>query len=247
MTNSLLPPNASKLERDIEKQFSSSLELPVQIKELWDPFLCPLSLLPWLAWANSVDQWEDSWPEEIKRQVVANAFEVHRYKGTPFAVQRALNSLGIKTSITEWWESHGSGVPGTMSVLALLNDNISKDQDGLITESMLKMVTAAISASKRGSVHFDVELCISFDETVAVAGIFSDSIGFMDIEPESIPIVPDELTLQQHISGAEHRVDCIETELNFSPLAPGSLTLTQSIAGVGYHIACYDFDFIGAM
>lgn len=247
MTNSLLPPNASQLERDIEKLFTNSLALPVQIKDLWDPFRCPLPLLPWLAWANSVDQWEDSWPEHIKRQVVADAFEVHRYKGTPFAVQHALNSLGIKTNIKEWWETGGSGTPGTMSVLAMLNDNISAEEDGLITASMLKMVTAAIHATKRGSIHFDVELGISFEETFSVAGAFSDAVGLIDLEPESLPVLPDELILQQHISGAEHRVDCIETDLHFSPLAPDPLTLTQSIASACYHIACYDIDLIGAL
>ncbi|MBJ6889264.1 phage tail protein I, partial [Vibrio cholerae] len=74
-----------------------STDLPIRIKDLWDPYSCPLSLLPWLAWALSVDEWDDRWPEHIKRQVVQDSFDVHRFKGTPYAVQKALDSLNIKT------------------------------------------------------------------------------------------------------------------------------------------------------
>ncbi|MFM9726312.1 phage tail protein I, partial [Streptomyces scabiei] len=80
MSNSLLPPNASGLERDIEQVIVQSTDLPIRIKDLWDPYSCPLSLLPWLAWALSVDEWDDRWPEHIKRQVVQDSFNVHRFK-----------------------------------------------------------------------------------------------------------------------------------------------------------------------
>lgn len=145
-SSSLLPPNASKLERDIEQVIASSLDLPLSIADLWDPFRCPLSLLPWLAWAYSVDQWEDSWPESVKRQVVNDAFEIHRYKGTPYAVQQALNSLGIKTNIIEWWEPNGSNVRGTMKVNALVKDK------GIDLSDLIQ-ITNAITSAKRGVIH----------------------------------------------------------------------------------------------
>ncbi|MGI2144450.1 phage tail protein I [Shewanella frigidimarina] len=145
-SSSLLPPNASKLERDIEQVITSSLDLPLSIADLWDPFRCPLSLLPWLAWAYSVDQWEDSWPVSVKRQVVNDAFEIHRYKGTPYAVQQALNSLGIKTNIIEWWEPNGSNVRGTMKVNALVKDK------GIDLSDLIQ-ITNAITSAKRGVIH----------------------------------------------------------------------------------------------
>lgn len=146
MSSSLLPPNASKLERDIEQVITSSLDLPLSIADLWDPFRCPLSLLPWLAWAYSVDQWEDSWPESVKRQVVNDAFDIHRYKATPYAVQRALNSLGIETNIIEWWEPNGSNVRGTMQVNALVKDK------GIELTDLIQ-ISKALTSSKRGVIH----------------------------------------------------------------------------------------------
>jgi phage tail P2-like protein len=146
MSPSLLPPNASKLERDIEQVIACSLDLPLSISDLWDPFRCPLSLLPWLAWAYSVDQWADTWPESVKRQVVNDAFEIHRYKGAPYAVKRALNSLGIETSIIEWWEPKGSQVRGTMQVNALVKDK------GIELTDLIQ-ISKALESSKRGVIH----------------------------------------------------------------------------------------------
>lgn len=154
MSSSLLPPNASKLERDIEQVIASSLDLPLSIADLWDPFRCPLSLLPWLAWAYSVDQWEDSWPESVKRQVVNDAFDIHRFKGTPYAVHRALNSLGINTKILEWWEQGGSQQPGTVQIDALVSDA------GIDLNTLL-MISSAIANSKRGVIHHAIRTMAS--------------------------------------------------------------------------------------
>lgn len=205
MVASLLPPNASRLERDIEQVIAGSLDLPLAIGDLWDPFRCPLSLLPWLAWAYSVDQWADSWPESIKRQVVNDAFEIHRYKGTPFAVQQALNSLGIKTNILEWWEHSGSGVRGTMKVLAMVNDNLTGESEGLLTANMLAMISEAIRVSKRGSIHFDIELGIAFEQGLTLAAALNRGIECTDSELQSLPILPPELTLGVPLLLASHQ------------------------------------------
>lgn len=227
--NTLLPPNATQLEKDIEQVIAASIDLPLSIADLWDPFRCPISLLPWLAWAYSVDQWVDSWPEKVKRQVVNDAFEVHKYKGTPHAVQCALNSLGIKTNILEWWEQSGSQTPGTMKVTALINDNITDDGEALITANMLKMITQAIHHSKRGSIHFDVELGISLDESLALAAGTSPSIGISDIETRPIPVYPDDAAVFIGVLGVEHRVDCCDIDFQDAAfLSDEVIFITQS-------------------
>lgn len=244
---SLLPPNASQLERDIEQVIASSLDLPLSIADLWDPFRCPLSLLPWLAWAYSVDQWADSWPESVKRQVVNDAFGIHRFKGTPYAVQRALNSLGIKTNILEWWESAGSNVRGTMKVLALVNDNITNDNDGLITVKMLAMVTEAIRNSKRGSIHFDVELGISFEESFTVAAGISPSVGISDIDADSNGVRPDDVIDLGGVFGIDHRIDCIDIDYLLSPLLPDELLFTHRLAAVSHQLIISEHELTGVV
>ncbi|HCI6872017.1 TPA: phage tail protein I, partial [Klebsiella variicola subsp. variicola] len=38
-------------------------DLNVPLRDLWDPWKCPVKFLPYLAWAFSVDRWEETWSE----------------------------------------------------------------------------------------------------------------------------------------------------------------------------------------
>lgn len=92
----LLPPNASEMERALAGISSRIDVLPVTIRDLWNPSTCPAALLPWLAWTLSVDYWDTDWPDETKRAVIAASYEVHKYKGTPYAVRTALQAIGYR-------------------------------------------------------------------------------------------------------------------------------------------------------
>ena len=50
----LLPPNRTKLEQALERATARLGAVPVPIKDLWNPWRCPVALLPWLAWSLSV-------------------------------------------------------------------------------------------------------------------------------------------------------------------------------------------------
>ncbi len=94
--SSLLPPNATALERALEGTSARVGEIPVGVvRTLWDPWSCPVELLPWLAWSVSVDDWDDAWPEATKRAVIAASYDVHSIKGTPAAIRRALQAIGL--------------------------------------------------------------------------------------------------------------------------------------------------------
>lgn len=83
------------------------LEAP--IATLWDPMNCPAGILPWLAWALSVDDWDADWPEGTKRNAIAASIAIHRRKGTPRAVKDALAAAGYGTAklIERFgWEFH---------------------------------------------------------------------------------------------------------------------------------------------
>lgn len=106
--NSLLPPNASALERATEGAINGSIDsIPVPVRDLWNPERCPVALLSWLAWALSVDNWNTDWPEKIKRTVIAQSIEVHRRKGTIGALRRALGALGHGIRVSEWYQYDG--------------------------------------------------------------------------------------------------------------------------------------------
>jgi phage tail P2-like protein len=93
--DTLLPPNALDLARTAEVAMAEPLvgiEKPVQT--LWDPETCPASILPWLAWTLSVDDWDPQWPEGTKRSAIAASIMVHQKKGTAGAVKAALVAAG---------------------------------------------------------------------------------------------------------------------------------------------------------
>ncbi len=107
MTKSLLPPNASQLERDLSEAIARLGDIPVEISDLWNPDKCPLSMLPYLAWALSVDVWDESWTEDVKRAVVRESVAIHRIKGTPGAVEKMCAALGYNVRCLEWFEYGG--------------------------------------------------------------------------------------------------------------------------------------------
>lgn len=68
------------------------------LSTLMDPDQCPEHVLPWLAWALSVDFWDDNWPEETRREVIREAVIVNRRKGTIGSIRRVLNAAGFSTA-----------------------------------------------------------------------------------------------------------------------------------------------------
>lgn len=93
----LLPQNATALERSIE--VAASRDTPVPILALWDVDACPAAALPWLAWALHVDGWDEGATETEKRDAIRQSVRLHRKKGTPWALKRALETLGIDVDV----------------------------------------------------------------------------------------------------------------------------------------------------
>lgn len=92
---SLLPPSAAWLTYALEQVMAERLvEIHEVIGILWNPKRCPAHLLPWLAWALSVDEWDEGWSEDAKRNVIAASIDLHRDKGTLASVRLALAAAG---------------------------------------------------------------------------------------------------------------------------------------------------------
>jgi len=123
VNNTLLPPSATALEIAIATACADSTSIDVPLRSLWDPASCPVALLPYLAWAFSVDRWDSDWTEAQKRAAVKDAFYLHQHKGTVAAVKRAVTQYGVSAEIIEWWQE--DGVPGTFRI------NISIPDTGL--------------------------------------------------------------------------------------------------------------------
>lgn len=139
MSVSLLPPNASTLEKHVEQVISPELSFPN--RDIWNPDKCPEHLLPQLAWALSVDDWDSSWPVERKRQVLRDIIYVHRKKGTRAAVERVVSAIrGDDIRVTEWFEDRLNLTPGEFTVNYL---STQVPVDGLELQKLVPAINSA--------------------------------------------------------------------------------------------------------
>ncbi|WP_395754891.1 phage tail protein I [Edwardsiella ictaluri] len=152
-SRSLLPDNASPLEHNLAQTGSMIERIPVPLRSLWQADCCPSPLLPYLAWAFSVDRWDEHWPEETKRQVIAASFYIHQHKGTIGALQRAVEPFGFLIRVTEWWQEQPEGIPGTFAL------EVGVREQG-ITEQMYAELERLIDDAKPCSRHL-IGLAIS--------------------------------------------------------------------------------------
>lgn len=126
LTPDLLPPNASPLERELAR-LSERLDAidPAPIGTLWDPWRVPAAMLTRLAWALSVDLWDDGWDEVTKRRAIAESPAAHRVKGSRASVDAALARLGLSYTLSEWFERDPPGRRGTLQLRAELPDEMA--------------------------------------------------------------------------------------------------------------------------
>jgi len=114
MNNTILPPSSTRLERIAARVCASLGEIPIPLRQLWNPWTCRADLLPYLAWAFSVDRWDENWPVDTKRQAVADAFYLHKFKGTTGAIRRVVKPFGYLIKVHEWWNI--DTVPGSFTI-----------------------------------------------------------------------------------------------------------------------------------
>jgi phage tail P2-like protein len=157
---SLLPPNAATQEITLESVIEPGTDLPIPIRDLWKPDTCPASLLPWLAWALSVDEWDSDWPEAIKRSVIAQSVSIHRKKGTVHAVRRALEILGVQVELREWFEQNAA--PHTFSLTAWAGENFQAEGEPLLTPQYYDALKRAVDAVKPVRSHYNFKVGARF-------------------------------------------------------------------------------------
>ena len=143
MSDRLLPVGSSVLEVAAAEACASLQQLSVPLRTLWNPQTCPVALLPYLAWAWSVDRWDQTWPEETKRAVVAASQFVHRRKGTIAAIRRVVEPLGYVINVHEWWQT--SEPPGTFRLdIGVLDSGI----DEAMFNEMERLIADAKAVSR---------------------------------------------------------------------------------------------------
>ncbi|KIH84223.1 phage tail protein I [Pseudomonas batumici] len=198
---SLLPRTATELERLAAEALAQIQRVPVPLRQLYNPDTCPAALLPYLAWAFSVDRWNSNWTEAAKRAAIRAAYAIHSRKGTIGALRRVVEPLGYLIEVLEWWQTVPLGVPGTFALKVGVLDTG-------ITEEMYQELTWLIDDAKPLTRHL-IGLAISLEThgslNISVALYEGDVI---DIYP---PVMRDiEVTGRFGAVGREHSIDTLD-------------------------------------
>lgn len=108
LAGDLLPSNATAFEKALAASDDRILEIDADIvRRVTRPDECPPDQLHILAWEYSVDEWEPTWSDLRKRGVIKASFEVHRFKGTAYALEKAISAIGQGVLVEEWFEYGG--------------------------------------------------------------------------------------------------------------------------------------------
>lgn len=166
--DTLLPPTATPLAKALDILEERLFSLPVQMI-VKDPATADVGMLDHLAWEYSVDVWDLDWPEDVKRDVIAIAAEVHRHKGTPFAIKRALEAFDVRTELLEWFDDPDGNGPGTFKVTAYVGRSLSGTQDIFINEAMVRAMIAVVERTAPVSRGFDMIVGAAFRPTLRTA------------------------------------------------------------------------------
>jgi len=168
--HSLLPPNAPAPERAIESTMASATDLPVPVPTVWDPARCPGPLLPWLAWAMSVDDWDSEWPDSVKRSLIAESLRIHRIKGTVAAIRRVLRVLGVEAELAEWFQI--GDPPHTFRLTAWANANLHASSEAILSPALYTALKRSVDAVKPVRSHYAFRVGARFDDSLGMAGTF---------------------------------------------------------------------------
>jgi len=133
----------------------------VPIRDLWNPSLCPLALLPWLAWALDVEKWQSDWPEAVQRAAIKESIGTHNRMGTPAGMKAALESLGYApVKITEFPNlmyrgsfTHNGSFTHIGNALAYQFDVSLSNQGAIPSAAAITRIKAAIAEFKNARSH----------------------------------------------------------------------------------------------
>lgn len=168
---SLLPPNATQFEKDIEGMLRENI-LPVDenmhirmpILDAWNPDTCPEHLLPYLG-INLSMTIDTALPVLRQRELLKSSYEIHSYEGTPQALLDVIFALGYDGAVILEGTTDTDGNQHWANYSLCLNENISIERGQILIDLVkdlapthCKLVGVDVSAANQlwdGSILFN--------------------------------------------------------------------------------------------
>lgn len=159
--SSLLPPNATKLEKNIEQLGLHISILPVPFVELHRVELCPVPFLAWLAWDHRVEYWRSDWNESEKRQSIIESKPFNAQRGTRSSIENLLSKVATNYELKAWHQFNPPQPPFTFVVI--INELI-------ISIDQLLQIQTAVEATKSARDQFSIAATVSSSGQFYVTG-----------------------------------------------------------------------------
>ncbi len=170
----LLPPASTPLERALEllaQIRTESIDTP--LRALWRAETCPENILPWLAWALSIDNWDASWPVYIRRSRIGAAIAIQRIKGTAKSVEDMVRSFGGNVVVREWFEQDPVGAPHTFALTLTL----SGEGGDVPTAAFIDAVIAEVARTKPARSHFSFVVGLNATGRIGLRGVARPAVS----------------------------------------------------------------------
>lgn len=167
MSRHLLPNNRTPLEAALADSCALTLDTD-PLRGLADSARCPAALLPWLAWAMSVESWSEAADEVQRRALIRQSIPIHRHKGTAGAVRRAMAALGVNVEFKEWRDIPGAA-PYTFRLTAWANDNHSPGHEQVLSADLYRRLRRVVDDAKNERSHYSFRLGARFDQALGIA------------------------------------------------------------------------------
>ncbi|WP_440055476.1 phage tail protein I [Pseudoalteromonas sp. T1lg65] len=230
--SALLVHNHSQFEKQLvdgieqyPNRLSKKTVTPEHIAKQWDPKTCPESLLPWLAWSLSVDEWDEAWPVATKRDFIANSVKVHKHKGTVGSVKRALASLGVNVEFFEWFEDiddialapYQSKQPHTFMFIAWAHEVPYTSSVITLDETIYRAIRRVTERTKPQRAHFEFLVGAKLKLALKAASISSGlqvarttirtepvKAGSSKVETQWAMVNPHRIAKRSHYMSTQH-------------------------------------------
>lgn len=115
--------------------------------------------------------WDMANTEAKKRALLKEAVALHRIKGTPYAVKRSLELLGVNATVTEWFQTTPKGQPYTFILDAQVTDQPAGAP--AIDAARTDQIKRVVSFWKPASRHFTLRVGLGMTTSLRMASVFS--------------------------------------------------------------------------
>lgn len=185
--DTLLPPNARPVERALEQALRAEIDLWA-VETLWDPWRCPVHLLPFLAWGLAITHWDADWSVAEKRAAIAGALPFHFRKGTRAALREVLDRFDPLLRLVEWFEDRDVLAPHTFRLELPLNAETDVVYDEALVAALLRdiAVTKPLRSHMFAVHRLRAALPVFAAAAAAALGVLRQD-GFADAEAASDP------------------------------------------------------------